>query len=159
VRSLKCVTAFVTNRLFTGDRIQSTLEADLLGKRRVLGAFELPLGIAPLRLVMLAATVSAYSIVFVLSYPAVGSVIASLSVLPVIAVGWWFGLRAGIAAGIAAIALNAGLHGIVGEPWWTGLSAKGATGSIVGVVVGALVGHVQGTRVALARELRCQSCR
>lgn len=113
----------------------------------------LPLGTTPRRLIFITAMASTYSVAFVSLHPAIGSVAGSLSVLPVIAVGWWFGLRAGLAAGIAAIALNAALHAVVGEPWWTVVSARGATGSAVVVVVAVLVGHVQGTRVALAREL------
>ena len=105
------------------------------------------------RLAIAAATLIGYVIVFVAVYPRTGSVIAALSVLPVIAVAWSFGLRAGLVAGFSAVAINGVLHMSVGEPWWTVVGPRGATGSFVVVIVGILSGHVQESRRSLALEL------
>lgn len=89
--------------------------------------------------VLLATVIHAFA--FISLYQQVGSDIALIAILPVIAVGWLFRRRAGLSAGLLAIALNVGLYGVVGVSMLEALVMSFRPGSVVLVIVGGIVGR------------------
>jgi len=89
--------------------------------------------------VLLATVIHVFA--FVSLYRYAGSDIALIAVLPVTAVGWLFRRKAGLSAGLLAIALNVGLYGVVGVPLLQALILSTRPGSVVLVIVGGIVGR------------------
>jgi len=72
------------------------------------------------------------------------NVATSLSILPVIAVGWTFGLRAALLAALFTIPLNTALLNAAGQPGWNVLirTGGGVLGTIALIAAGAAVGRL-----------------
>jgi signal transduction histidine kinase len=78
---------------------------------------------------------------FISLYRYVGSDMALMAVLPVIAVGWLFRRRAGLSAGFLAILLNISLYNVVGVPLLEAFTLLFRPGSVILVIVGGIVGR------------------
>jgi len=89
-----------------------------------------PFGFAPVFLV-----------VYFALYPIFGTIAIILSFVPVAAVSWTMGLRAGVFAGFAAVMVNALLLSLVGEGYGT-VFGRGILSSLSLIVLGGLAGWV-----------------
>ena len=67
------------------------------------------------KVTVVVSSVLVYAVVLVAVYPWIGPTGLSLSLLPVVTTAWVFGLRPGIAAGLAALPANVGLLALVGD--------------------------------------------
>src|SRR3989442_2673266 len=106
------------------------------------------------RLVSVAVTL-AYLFALPVLYAAWGAGATSLSVLPVAAIAWSFGQRAGIAAGITAIAADTVITALLGEPQWIDVAmAGGGLIAIADVLVGATFGWMGEVTGRLANQSR-----
>ena len=108
------------------------------------------------RLISVAVTL-AYLFALPVLRAAWGAGATSLSVLPVAAIAWSFGQRAGIAAGIAAIVADTAILAALGEPEWIDVAmAGGGLIAIADVLVGATfgwMGEVTGRLADQSRQL------
>ena len=95
------------------------------------------------------AAIAAYTMIFALLYGSLGSEVAALSMLPVVAIGWLCGAKAGFAAGVMiSVPLNLLLLNTVGgvgteELLETLAAGGGAPGAFVVVAAGVLVGRLR----------------
>ncbi len=95
------------------------------------------------------AAVAAYTMIFALLYGSLGSEVAALSMLPVVAIGWLCGAKAGFAAGVMiSVPLNLLLLNTVGgvgteELLETLAAGGGVPGAFVVVAAGVLVGRLR----------------
>ncbi|OLC57168.1 MAG: hypothetical protein AUH85_04000 [Chloroflexi bacterium 13_1_40CM_4_68_4] len=97
----------------------------------------------------------AYLFALPVLYAAWGAGATSLSVLPVAAIAWSFGQRAGIAAGITAIAADTVITALLGEPQWIDVAmAGGGLIAIADVLVGATFGWMGEVTGRLANQSR-----
>jgi PAS domain S-box-containing protein len=94
----------------------------------------------------------AYALVFIPLYHRLGPAVPALVTLPVIVMGWLFGTRAGILAGLLAFALDALLLTLAGEAGWD-MMIKGLPASVLMVLVGAVVGRLRDLGERVEREL------
>ena len=95
----------------------------------------------PILLTLLVA--AAYVVAFFGFYHLIGIGVGALATIPLVAAGWFLGLRGGILAGVFSLPLNAILYSLVGLPGWEGIFQAGATaGWAALVVVGAAVGRL-----------------
>jgi|GEM_PF-1997959 len=108
------------------------------------------------------AAVIAYVAVCYLLYPLWGDTVVILSMLPVIAVAWQFGLVAGFFAGILFFPFNTFLLNLIGRPGWDVLIRT--TGSVMNsfllLVIGTVVGSMRDMneeQEKLLRERRAAS--
>ncbi len=97
----------------------------------------------------------AYFIAFAISYPNIGGSFSIMSIVPVVVVGSFFGLRAGLIAGGLFFGFNTllmkGISASAGS-WGTG-----AMGSIATILLGTLVGYMHDLNVKISEELNKQS--
>lgn len=85
----------------------------------------------------------AYISIFILLYHSLGVGISALSVIPIIVIGWVFGIRGGFFAGLAMLILNTLLLNIFGESGWDVIMRLGGVpGAIVSVLIGVGVGRL-----------------
>ena len=95
------------------------------------------------------AAIAAYTMIFALLYGPLGSEVAALSMLPVVAIGWLCGAKAGFAAGVMiSVPLNLLLLNTLGgvgteELLETLAAGGGAPGAFVVVAAGVLVGRLR----------------
>ncbi len=96
-----------------------------------------------------------YLLVFLILPPQSKNLAPILSVLPVIAVGWTFGLRAALLAVVFTIPLNTALMNAAGRPGWDALirSQGGVLGTIALVAAGAAVGRLSDLWGHLEKEV------
>ena len=96
----------------------------------------------------------AYALAFVVLFPRLTATVTILAVLPVAAIAWSGGLRAGVAAGLLALPLNTLLMNVTGASGWDALIRS--DGGIIGhgalVFIGAALGWLQSTRARLRRQ-------
>ncbi len=83
------------------------------------------------------------------------NVATTLSILPIIAVGWTFGLRAGVVAAVLSVPLNTVLLNLAGQPGWDVLirTGGGALGTIALIAAGAAVGRLSDLWGRLEKEV------
>ena len=96
-----------------------------------------------------------YLLVFLILPPEAKNTAPILSVLPVIAVGWTFGLRAALLAAVFTIPLNTALMNVAGRPGWDALirTEGGVLGTVGIVAVGAAVGRLSDLWGRLEKEV------
>ncbi len=81
-----------------------------------------------------------YGVILVAIYPLVGGAGLAISLLPVMAIGWLMGLRAGLVAGLLMFPVNALALALVDVADWRGVLFRGLPGHIVLVFLGGLIG-------------------
>jgi PAS domain S-box-containing protein len=105
------------------------------------------------RLVLVLVVTVVYSFIFINLYPSKGAAIGSLSVVPVIVISWFFGVRAGIVATAFMVPLNGVLAQSTGDStWYMGL-LRGSPGFVAELLVGATVGRLHDLRLQVKQEL------
>ncbi len=97
--------------------------------------------VSRLRVALSLAVLVGYIPLFLLLYPLVNTASTVLAILPVAVVGWLFGLRAGLLAGVLSMPVDLVLFELVG----TSIHARGTElffvlGYLVTIAIGALVG-------------------
>jgi diguanylate cyclase (GGDEF)-like protein len=106
------------------------------------------------RWAILAGLAAAYLLIFFLSYPWAGFGTSLLVLLPVAAAAWFFGWRAGLAASLAAIALNLGLYLALDEPRWANaLVSFEMPLALVAPALAVLIGYVVDLHRRALRDL------
>ncbi len=99
-------------------------------------------------------SVVAYGITFILLYESLGNAIASFCVLPVVVAAWLWGKRAGFAAWILVIIVNAALFNMVGQTGWDSIIRyRGIPGTLTVLIIGIIVGYFHDFRERIRREL------
>ncbi len=96
-----------------------------------------------------------YTIAYVLLYPSVGPIAASLSVLPAILIAWLYGLGIGMFGGVLAFLLNVVLMMLVvghGD-WLTVLRTNVSPGTFTLFVTCLVAGRIHDINVKLSKEL------
>lgn len=105
------------------------------------------------RVLVLTATL-VYAVTFVPFYEALGQEVTGLSVLPVAVAGWYFGLQAGLVAGLLSLPVNTLLLNLAGESGWGVLVSSGGVPSFaVAVLIGAMVGRLRDLGEQMKQEL------
>jgi len=94
-----------------------------------------------------------YVLVFIPLYHLVGQVVAALAILPVGVTGWLFGMRAGLLAGLLAFLLNMPLMSLVTGTGWAMMTPGGLFGSVLVLLLGAVVGRLRDLGERAKREL------
>lgn len=97
------------------------------------------------------ASVCVYWVLFFLLYPVTGLGSAAIAVLPVVMIGWLWGSRAGLIAGLLGFLVNTLLFNLVGAQ--PSVRSGAALGSIVLILIGAAVGQLHDLRDQLKRAL------
>ncbi|MBC8263422.1 MAG: PAS domain S-box protein, partial [Anaerolineales bacterium] len=106
------------------------------------------------RAVLALGTWAAYVLAFTPFYRLVGPAVAALGILPVVAMGWFFGMRAGVLAGLLAFPLNMSLIALAGGAGWDTMSREGGLlGSLLIVLIGAVVGRLSDLDKRMKQEL------
>ena len=102
-------------------------------------------------------SVAFYILVFFLLYPVIGPITTMFSVVPVLVVGWGYGLRGGLVAGLLNILLNTALLNLTGYApvgWDAFVSREGGVlGSLFVVLVGIAIGKMSDLTRQLQREI------
>jgi signal transduction histidine kinase len=98
-------------------------------------------------------TWAAYVLAFIPLYHLVGSAAPVLAILPVVAMGWLFGMRAGLLASLLSFPLNVLLTTLVGEAGWDVMIRGGLPGSVLLVLIGIVVGRLHDLGERVKREL------
>ena len=105
-------------------------------------------------------SVAFYIVLFFVLYPVIGPLTTIFSVVPVLVVGWGYGLRGGLVAGLLNILLNTVLMNLTGyEPvvWDAFVSREGGVlGSLLVVLVGVTIGKLSDLTQQLQREIHNQ---
>ena len=96
-----------------------------------------------------------YLLVFLILPPQSKNLAVILSIIPVMAVGWTFGLRAALLTVVLTIPLNTALMNVAGRPGWDALlrSQGGVLGTIALVAAGATVGRLSDLWGHLEKEV------
>jgi len=102
-------------------------------------------------------SIAFYIFGFFLLYPVIGMLTPMFSVVPVLVVGWGYGLRGGLVAGLLNILLNTLLLNLTGyEPggWNAFVSREGGVlGSLFVVLVGVTIGKLSDLAQQLQQEI------
>jgi len=102
-------------------------------------------------------SVAFYILVFFLLYPVIGMLTPMFSVVPVLVVGWGYGLRGGLVAGLLNILLNTLLLNLTGYEtvgWDAFVSREGGVlGSLFVVLVGMAMGKMSDLNRQLQQEI------
>jgi PAS domain S-box-containing protein len=94
----------------------------------------------------------AYALAFIPLYHRLGPAVPALVTLPVIAMGWLFGTRAGLLAGLLAFLLDTLLLTLAGEAGWD-MMIEGLPASLLLVLIGAVVGRLRDLGEQVKQEL------
>jgi NtrC-family two-component system sensor histidine kinase KinB len=95
-----------------------------------------------------------YAVTFIPFHRVLGPQVTALSILPVVAAGWYYGLQVGLLAGLLTFPLNTLLLNLAGEPGWAVLISTGGMPTYaVAVLIGAIVGHLHNLGEQMKREL------
>src|SRR5262245_10887168 len=109
-----------------------------------------------LAVVLAALSLLAYSLLFELFYRLIGAGVAALATVPVVTIGWLWGTRAGLLAGLLSFPLNTFLLNQVGyQPggWAVVIHGGGGPGSVVLVLIGLFAGRMHDLTETGGREL------
>ena len=99
------------------------------------------------------ASILAYLLAFFLLYRSNSSAAAAISVLPVMVVGWYFGLRAGLSAAVLAVLVTVFLlHAVAGQGWYESFR-HGSPGFVAAILSGTVVGYLHDLSRKLKQEL------
>lgn len=110
------------------------------------------------RYIFVAALIVAYSILFFVLYPVMGTSVATLEIIPVIIIAWCYGLRWGIGASLLIAALNMFVFfPQVGVPTSEILERGGAVGEGATLLIAIVVGHLHDLRARIKNELNERS--
>ncbi len=76
-------------------------------------------------------------------------------IIPVIVVGWMFGMVPGILAGVLTLPANFFMAVVLGIPWWgrVFLGASGVSGTVGCILIGALVGRMSDLAIRINLEI------
>lgn len=96
---------------------------------------------------------TAYVLVFIPFYRLVGPMAVALAMLPVVAMGWLLGMWAGLLAGLLAFPLHMLLLAPAGGAGWDMMTPAGLLGSVLLVLIGAVVGRLRDLGERVRREL------
>jgi len=83
----------------------------------------------------------------------VGLMVAGLAVLPVVVTGWFFGMGAGLLAGLLIFPLNVLLTTLATGTGWNMMTAEGLFGTVLILLIGAVVGRLHDLGEQVKREL------
>ena len=107
-----------------------------------------------IRLVLAAACVGAYALVFLELYEASGIEAVYASAALVLAVAWLLGFWAGIGIAVLSFPLNALLLSGLGEPGWSLVTQPGAVqAAVLVLVLGAIIGGLRDIGERMKREM------
>ena len=84
----------------------------------------------------------AYVLMFIPLYRLVGQVVAALAILPAVVTGWLFGMRVGLLTGLLTFPLNMLLTALVTGAAWEMMASEGLFGSVLILLIGAVVGRL-----------------
>lgn len=102
-----------------------------------------------------ASAAAIYGAVFVALYPVAGPGIAALATLPVVMIGWLFGVWGGLAAAVGWTVLNTLFLNLQGEVGWNSvISAGGGAGTMALLVIGVLTGYMSRLNARVSRQAR-----
>jgi hypothetical protein len=94
-----------------------------------------------------------YAVTFVPFHRVLGHEVTALSILPVVAAGWYYGLQVGLLAGLLTFPLNTLLLNLAGEPGWGVLILTGGIPTYaVAVLIGTIVGHLHNLGEQMKQE-------
>ena len=97
---------------------------------------------------------AAYVLAFIPLYHLVGAAVSALAILPVVAMGGLGGMRAGLLAGLLTFPLNVLLTTLAGEAGWDVMVREGLPGSVLLVLIGAVIGRLRPGRIGRAVDDR-----
>ena len=96
----------------------------------------------------------AYLLAFWPAYRLMGPPVVALAILPVVVMGWLFGTWAGLSASLLVFPLAVLLISLAGGPAWNTMSTGGGLlGSVLLVLIGAVVGRLRDLGELARREL------
>jgi PAS domain S-box-containing protein len=84
----------------------------------------------------------AYALVFIPLHRLVGLAVAALAILPVVVMGWLFGMRSGLLAGLLTFPLNILLTALVTGTRWYMLTPQALFGTVLILLIGGVVGRL-----------------
>ena len=84
----------------------------------------------------------AYTLAFIPLHRLVGLTVAALGILPVVAMGWLFGMRAGLLAGLLTLPVDMLLTTLAGGAGWDMMTPAGLFGSVIILLLSAVVGRL-----------------
>ena len=90
---------------------------------------------------------------FILLHRLMGLMVVALAILPVVAIGWLFGMRAGLLASLLAFSLNMLLVTLAAGTSGVMMSSEGLMGSILLVLIGAAVGWLHDLSEQMKQEI------
>lgn len=88
------------------------------------------------------AAIIGFSVVYLLGFNSLGWVINTLITIPLVVLGWFYGQRGGLIAGVLSMPYLAVLYYLVGNPDWTTFLKNAALGYPLTVSIGVLSGWV-----------------
>ena len=94
-----------------------------------------------------------YVLAFIPLYHLAGPIMAALAVLPVVATGWLWGMRAGLLASLLTFPLNMLLMTLVTGTAGDMMTSGGLFGSVVMLLIGAAVGRLHDMGEQVKQEL------
>ncbi len=95
----------------------------------------------------------AYVLAFTPLYRLLGAIVPALAILPAVVTGWALGMRAGLLAGLLIFPLNMLLTTLVTGTVWGMMTPGGLLGSVLMVLLGAVVGRLRDLGEQVKREL------
>ena len=87
----------------------------------------------------------AYFLLFSFTYYMYGHAMAISAIIPIIVVGWFYGLVPGVCAGIISFPVNCLMYQLFGRSWLDGilLNGGGVLGTLSLIFIGAVVGRIR----------------
>lgn len=100
-------------------------------------------------------TLLAYTLLFTLCYRLCGRGVGALAIVPVIGLGWFYGIRGGVAAAVLSLPCNVLLVHLQGGEAIRGLvkESGGIAGTLALILIGAVVGRLSELRRQVRAEL------
>ena len=96
-----------------------------------------------------------YAVASLVLYPSMGGVTTALAIVPVLLIGWLYGLRAGVVIGPLALLVTPLAHALAGVPYEESPFTPGyGIGVVVMLAVGATVGRLHDVGGRLAEKAR-----
>jgi len=93
-----------------------------------------------------------YFLLFTFIYNSYGQAMAISATIPIITVGWYYGLVPGVVAGLLSYPVNILMYILFGAGWLEGmvLSGGGIPGTLALILIGAIIGRIRD----LSRQLK-----
>jgi len=107
------------------------------------------------KLIYSVVAIVAYILSFTCMHYSFGQAEALTAFIPVIAVGWLYGTKAGVVCALLCFPANSILYTLLGLNWFEKLilSGGGAAGNIALIVIGVIVGRMSSLNMHLKEEL------